>query len=731
MIKHQKMKAMTIRTSVFTKSLAILVLLATTVTLSAYQNKENIKLDQNLTIFIEINESKPIQIAANHLAGDFAKIFGTSVRVVHSMDQCHEKTILVGYRTGNSAGQKYLLDTLKAYESFSIRSLRKPPDPVRDAIVLQGADMRGTIYAIYHFAQEFLGVDPFYYWTNQEPVKSETISVPRNTDIYVPSPVFKNRGWFINDEDLLTGWSAHPAHGIGNETWEKVYEALLRMKGNMIIPGTFIFPDEPRIQLAADYGIKITQHHLENLGLNTFRWPEDVPYSFTRYPDIMMSAYENAVKAYPENAEIVWVVGHRGKHDRSFWADDPYAPKSAAGRAGIIQEVIEKQVELIKKYDKDPEIYFNGWGSLQFIERDLMTLPEEVHMIWADHGFGIIRDDGRMGAGDGVYYHTAMFMWRGSQLCELVPLERIQAELTRAVEAGATNYLLVNTSDLRPVVMTTRATMEFAWDPDNWIHNAQAPHAYLEDWCTQKFGKDAAETVSFIYRSFFELPVKCGSDGFGTIRDDDNPYHDYERFQDVSYHKICRTHLYHLVTGVGLSESKLYLGPDIRDKYLDPNNMLMYFEASAPEWESLYDRALKAESLMPEERQAFYHDHLIQQIALHYYSTKMSVNIANMLRAGDKQEKLTYLDSALTQIDAMLEHQRKAEHGYWKGFYDDDRMVGVQHTKETVLAYKDCLMGNCEPYRKKILNLDLRIYPAIKAYQGDKRVEVDVPDDRF
>ena len=184
---------------------------------------------------------------------------------------------------------------------------------------MQGADKRGTIYAIYHFAQEFLGIDPLYYWTNQKPAKSETVTIPGETDIHEPSPDIENRGWFINDEDLLTGWSGHPTRGIGNETWEKVYEALLRMKGNMIIPGTHIFPDEPRIQLAVDYGIKITQHHHENLGLNTFRWPDDVPYSFTKYPEILMSAYENAIQAYPDDAEILWVVGHRGKHDRSFW----------------------------------------------------------------------------------------------------------------------------------------------------------------------------------------------------------------------------------------------------------------------------------------------------------------------------------------------------------------------------------------------------------------------------
>ena len=39
----------------------------------------------------------------------------------------------------------------------------------------------------------------------------------------------------------------------------------------------------------------------------------------------------------------------------------------------------------------------------------------------------------------------------------------IQSELGRYIKAGATAYFLVNTSDIRPVAMTTRAVMDIAW----------------------------------------------------------------------------------------------------------------------------------------------------------------------------------------------------------------------------------------------------------------------------
>ena len=112
----------------------------------------------------------------------------------------------------------------------------------------------------------------------------------------------------------------------------------------------------------------------------------------------------------------------------------------------------------------------NAWmESVDFIRKGLLKIPEGVTLVWPDGGNGLIRDEGRIAKGQGVYYHTAMLSSMHNQLTEMVPPARIRRELGRAVKAGATEYLLDNTSDLRPVVMTTRALMEMAWDANPWI----------------------------------------------------------------------------------------------------------------------------------------------------------------------------------------------------------------------------------------------------------------------
>ena len=40
-------------------------------------------------------------------------------------------------------------------------------------------------------------------------------------------------------------------HIISLETHDRIYETLLRLRGNMVVPATFAFPDEQSFQLAA------------------------------------------------------------------------------------------------------------------------------------------------------------------------------------------------------------------------------------------------------------------------------------------------------------------------------------------------------------------------------------------------------------------------------------------------------------------------------------------------
>jgi len=121
-------------------------------------------------------------------------------------------------------------------------------------------------------------------------------------------------------------------------------------------------------------------------------------------------------------------------------------------------------VDIVRAAGREPIFIMNAWSEAsKFAQEGFLHIPEGVGLVWPDNGQGLIQDGSTMTQGQGVYYHTAMWNGRANHFTEGVPLERIERELRRAARAGATNYLLDNTSNVRPVVMTTRALMELAW----------------------------------------------------------------------------------------------------------------------------------------------------------------------------------------------------------------------------------------------------------------------------
>ena len=72
-----------------------------------------------------------------------------------------------------------------------------------------------------------------YLWTDNQPTKRKSIPLPSDFVHAYPIPMFHYRGFFVNDEDLLTGWlpGAKGEHtGISLKVWDHIFETILRLK---------------------------------------------------------------------------------------------------------------------------------------------------------------------------------------------------------------------------------------------------------------------------------------------------------------------------------------------------------------------------------------------------------------------------------------------------------------------------------------------------------------------
>jgi len=625
-------------------------------------------------------------------------------------------------------------ESLTAPESFSISVIHSGgKSQPSEIVLLAGADMRGTVYAMYEFSEKYLGVDPLYYWTDHKPLNRERIALPVSLNKQFSAPVFKYRGFFINDEDLLTGWAPGEAKdhtGISLRVWNKIFETILRLKGNMVAPGTWIFPDEPQIKLAGQRGLILTQHHAIPLGLNVARWPKDVPYSYSSHPEILERAWRNAVIAYPPNQEVLWTVGLRGLSDASYAAFDPSVRGSDKALGELITKAIANQMQIVRSLRPDAKFITSLWQEgARLVQQGYLDIPPEVATVWPDTGYGYLQDKGLLTAGQGAYYHVAMMNGRANQLTEMVPVERIDSEFGRYIKAGATHYMLLNTSDIRPVSMTTKAVMDIVWKglpPDA----AGDSDRFYRQWSSEEFGTKAAAQVSEVYKQYFATPAHLPGE---------QPALEYG---DQYYHTEARRLLLEHMVGAPLyslpGQAPTWVTPRVFSEPSENPRMQILAEAlkgeiqrcgeAQPRWGALWAKAVAAEQLVSPERRAFYRAHVLTMIAIGRESNRVLLSVAEAVQnaeMGETARARTGVARALEALDEIFKAEANAEYGKWKGWYRGDWLAGIHRTRELVQIFAKHLDDPSSPMPPPIFWTGWEAYYRIMHYEGERTANVN------
>ena len=159
----------------------------------AAATRTNLTFDASVTVVESGEEPAPVRRATEDLLNDFSKVFGQRPALAIQLEEAGPIAILIADRSRVHAGIQCPLPT--GTESFAFSTVRVPGrQPLKQIICLTGADMRGTIYAIYQFSQTYLGVDPMYLWTDKQPEKRTFITLPANFARVYPKPVFQAIG---------------------------------------------------------------------------------------------------------------------------------------------------------------------------------------------------------------------------------------------------------------------------------------------------------------------------------------------------------------------------------------------------------------------------------------------------------------------------------------------------------------------------------------------------------
>ncbi len=693
--------------------------------------RAEIKIDGSVTVVEGAQMSGPVELATKDLLSDFNKVFGTTPRLVTTLAEAGPVSIVIGQGPELPFGLKCSMAT--DTEAFAFSIVKLPGK--KQAVCLTGADMRGTIFAIYEFSQAYLGIDPMYLWTDKQPEKRGSITLPADFARVYPKPVFRYRGFFPNDEDLLTGWvpaGKGEQTGISPKTWDKVYETILRLKGNMVVPGTWIFPDDAQVHLATERGLIVNQHHAIPLGVNVARWPKDVPYNYSTHPEILERAWTNAVATYKPDEDILWSVGLRGLSDSSYATLDPSVRDNDPLLGERVSAAIADQMKIVRaKYPKAQFVTDLWQEGARLMDKGYLKIPPEVTLVWADTGYGDMQDSGKVAAGQGAYFHVAMMNGEANQLSEMVPVARIQSELGRYIKAGATSYLLVNTSDIRPVAMTTRALMEVAWGGVP----ARGDADLYRRWTTEEFGAKSADALTPLYREYFAAPaLRPQRNSVGVTPTQSEVTREYG---DQHYHSEIRRII--LDT---LSEHQVAAMPSQSPKWTPPRVIpapdaemrkavlardIQECEAAQPRWDAVWEHAVKAEGIVDPDRRDYYQASVLTMITINRESNRALMLVAKAVEdddAGRTDQARSEAADALRALDAVQESMAKAEYGRWKNWYRGDWLTGVYRTREQVQNYADHLQDRMAKLPAPMLWSGWEAYFHIMEYEGDRTVDV-------
>ena len=555
-------------------------------------------------------------------------------------------------------------------------------------LVIRAADELGFIYGIYEVSRAILGITEFWFWNDQKIERQQEILLPEHYYYESESYRVRYRGWFVNDEVLISAWSVDKKK---EKPWEMVFEALLRLGGNMVIPGT---DRNSKIYsgIASRMGLKVTHHHAEPLGAEMFvRVYPDLKPSYAENCEKYQKLWEDAIQRQ-KGQHVIWNLGFRGQGDYPFWEDNPeYQTEEARGN--LVSGLIRKQYDLVKADDPHAVCCTNLYGEImELYQKGHIRLPEDIIKIWADNGYGKMVSrrqenhnprvyslpetaDGR----HGIYYHVSFYDLQAANHITMLQNteEFVKKELLHALEAGADDYWIINCSNVKPHVyfLDFIAQMWKTGDIDIEEHREVYVDSYFPDEEQQ-----TAEQIRGCIRKYADAAVAYGE------QEDE---HAGEQFSN----HVARS----LISQYMKDETKRAENLEWTGGGATLSEQVRWYQKLCGEGIKHYKKYLdlceKTVCEIRDENKMLFRDSILLHAQIHQHCYQGAYNITQaLLQAMEKdyQHAFYFAGKAREEYLAADMAMHLREHGKWQGFYRNECLTDVKQTAwvlEGLMAY--------------------------------------------
>ncbi|GAC1314342.1 MAG: glycosyl hydrolase 115 family protein [Mucilaginibacter sp.] len=464
--------------------------------------------DKAAAIYTSKEEYPGVVRAAKSLQSDIASVTKTLPEFLSGQTVSSNELVLIG-----TIGKNKLIDKLIEQKKLDISGIagkwethltlvvNNPMPGVKQALVIAGSDKRGTIYGIYDLSAQ-IGVSPWYWWADV-PVKEQKnlyVMSGRHTD---GEPAVKYRGIFINDEaPAFSGWTREKFGGVNHKVYEKMFELILRLKGNYLWPAMWgnAFNDDDKLDpvLADEYGIVMGTSHHEPMDRAQQEWKRygKGPWNYDTNGEVLRGFWKKGIENMGSRETLV-TIGMRGDGDM---------PMTEGSNIALLEKIVHDQRQIItdvtgKDAAKTPQMWALYKEVQDYYDKG-MRVPDDITLLLCDDNWGNIRKLPKLNehprkGGYGIYYHfdyvggPRNYKWLNTN-----PISKTWEQMHMAYEYNARQVWVVNVGDLKPMEFPISFFLDYAWSPDKWP--AKRLDAYTRQWAAQQFGSQHAAEVASI-----------------------------------------------------------------------------------------------------------------------------------------------------------------------------------------------------------------------------------------
>ena len=423
-------------------------------------------------------EYEGVKMAIENLREDMQRVLGQKPQT--SSISPLTSNILIGTLGKNKDIDRLKLPDLKGKrEKFIITT-------VGNQVIIAGSDKRGTIYGIYELSRQ-LGVSPWYWWADA-PIAHHDVAYVKNGTYTAGEPAVEFRGLFLNDEaPCLTTWvkNTFGTNYGGREFYAKVFELILRLKGNFLWPamwGWAFYADDPENgKLADTMGVIMGTSHHEPMARNHQEYARNRQawgaWNYQTNQTKLDQFFREGIERMKGTEDIV-TIGMRGDGDEAMSdkADTQLMERIINNQRKIIKEVTgkpaEKTTQVWALYKEVQDYYDAG-----------LKVPDDVMILISDDNWGDIR---RVPVGDkersrkggwGIYYHVDYVgAPRNSKWLNVTQTQQMFEQLSLANDFGIQRMWILNVGDLKPMEYPIQLFMDMAWNPKEYTQQTVTDH---------------------------------------------------------------------------------------------------------------------------------------------------------------------------------------------------------------------------------------------------------------